>query len=177
MSLKSYTLLCLACGLAALSSCADYSAAGHGTSVTQGTSGKLLASHPSVEERKKAIENEPVGDYFIGRRYVVDETTFWGYLRKPRNSWSTAELVLFNESELYSPDRLPEYGDGKRRGYDQNFEYRLGGYFTGAKVYEPNSNQVLPEFKLQSYELISENPGWIFSPSDRYNPKTITLLP
>jgi hypothetical protein len=158
-----------------LFSCADPSS--NQRHVSYGTKGQLLASHPSVAERDQAIRNEPSGDYFVGRRYFVKSTTFWGYLRKPQQAWSTAQLVILNESSLYSPDRLPEFGDGKTHGYDQNFEYRIRGYYTGSKVYDPNSNQFYPEFLLQNCELLSKNPGWLFSPSDRYNPKAITLRP
>ena len=62
-------------------------------------------------------------------------------------------------------------------GFDQNFEYRIHGYYTGQKVYEVNSNQILPEFMLTGYELVSPTPGWLFSPKDHYNPQSITLRP
>lgn len=132
---------------------------------------------PTVEERQAAIAAEPTGDFFIGRRYFVEKTRFWGYVRKPRESWNKSKLVMIREDRKRQPDRLPEYGSGNRYGYDNNYEYKLRGYFTGNKAYDPNSNQVLPEFMLTGYELLKREPGWLFRPDDRYDPYRITLYP
>lgn len=66
-------------------------------------------------------------------------------------------LVMLNEKEKLAPDR-----EELRFGYDNNYEYKLWGYFTGDKVYEPASNSVYPEFVLKNYELLSMNPTPIF---------------
>ena len=158
-------------------SCANYGESGHGSMVSESTSGQLLAEHPTVEQRQSDLAQEPLGDYFIGRRYFVRKTTFWGYLRKPRQPWNKARLVSMNEWQTKTPDRLPEEGPiGQRFGYDQNYQYRVWGSFTGEKVYDPNSNKFIPEFKLRKYELIDTDPGWLFSPKDRYNEHSITLM-
>lgn len=103
------------------------------------------------------IQAEPPGDYFIGRRYFKPNYHFWGYVRRPGQPWSTAQLVMLNENQKLAPDReLVNFG------YDNNYEYRLYGHFSGDKVYEPASNGVYPEFILTSYELISTNPAPIF---------------
>lgn len=47
-------------------------------------------------------------------------------------------------------------------GSDNNYEYKLRGYFSGDKVYELVSNRFLPEFVLQDYEVIVTNPAPIF---------------
>jgi len=133
---------------------------------------------PSVEVRAAEIASEPTGNFYYGRRYFVKKTRFWGYLRKPRQSADTAKLVIFNESKKRNPDRLPETGPpGERYGFDQNYEYKIYGYYTGDKVYEVNSNQILPEFMLTGYELVDRNRGWLFSPRDHYNPQYINLRP
>lgn len=133
---------------------------------------------PSSEERNAAIASEPTGDFFYGRRYCVEKTRFWGYVRKPRQSWNQAQLVMMREDQKRVPDRLPEDGpEGARYAYDQNYEYRIWGHYTGRKVYEPNSNQILPEFRLTNYELLNRDPGWLFSPDDRYHSKRVSLLP
>ncbi|MCX8496340.1 MAG: hypothetical protein ORN51_09175 [Akkermansiaceae bacterium] len=133
---------------------------------------------PSQEERTAKLANEPVGDFYYGRRYFVEKTRFWGYVRKPRQSWNRAKLVIIREDQKHSPDRLLENGPpGKRYAFDQNFEYRLRGQFTGSKAYDPNSNQFLDEFMLTGYELVDSNPGWLFRPSDRYNRLRVTLTP
>jgi len=141
----------------------------------RGGSGKLLAKHPTPAARSAKINSEPRGDYFIGRRYFVKKTRFWGFLRKPRQSWDSSRLVIMKESHKLNPDRLPEDGPASARyGFDQNYEYRIHGRYTGRKLYEPNSNQFLPEFLITSYELLNTDPGWLFSPNDRYNPNRIT---
>lgn len=133
---------------------------------------------PTVEERNQQIANEPTGDFFYGRRYFVEKTRFWGYVREPRQSWSKAKLVMMREDRKKTPDRLPENGPaGQRYSYDYNREYKLYGYYTGQKAYDPNSNQVLPEFMLTGYELINASPGWLFRPDDRYDPIRITMMP
>jgi hypothetical protein len=58
---------------------------------------------------------------------------------------------------------------GNAHGYDHNHEYKMFGHFTGKKVYDPNSDLFLPEFMLTNWELISESPGWLFHPKERYD--------
>jgi hypothetical protein len=133
---------------------------------------------PTVEERNASIASEPTGDFYYGRRYFVEKTRFWGYVREPRQPWNRAKLVMMREDKKLVPDRLPEAGPpGQRYGYDQNFEYRIRGYYTGAEAYDPNSNQFLPVFMLTSYELLDRQPGWLFRPDDRYDRMRITMVP
>jgi hypothetical protein len=133
---------------------------------------------PTVEQRRAKIANEPTGDFYYGRRYHVYKTRFWGYLREPREPWSSSKLVIFNESQGSQPDRLPETAPpGQRYGYDNNYNYRINGYYTGDTAYEINSNQFLPEFMLTGYEQLDTDPGWLFSPEDHYDPERITLRP
>src|SRR5689334_415651 len=103
------------------------------------------------------IASEAPGDYFIGRRYYKPDFKFWGYIRKPGQPWSTAQLVMLNENEKLAPDR-----EQLNFGSDNNYEYRLYGNFSGQTVYEPASNGFYPEFVLKRYELISTNPPPIF---------------
>ncbi|TAE76167.1 MAG: hypothetical protein EAZ65_08945 [Verrucomicrobia bacterium] len=133
---------------------------------------------PTLEERQMAIASEPAGSHFYGRRYHVEKTRFWGYLRRPREAWNKSRLVIFREDQKRAPDRLPENGPpGQRYGFDQNYEYRIEGYFTGREAYDPNSNQFLPEFMLTGYEAVNRKPGWLFRPDDNYDPHRITLYP
>ena len=103
------------------------------------------------------IAAEPPGDYYVGRRYFKPDFKFWGYVRKPNQPWSTAQLVMLNEKQKLAPDRA-----ALKFGEDNNYEYKLYGYFSGDKVYEPASNHVYPEFVLKGFELISANPPPIF---------------
>jgi hypothetical protein len=109
------------------------------------------------------IAAEPPGDYFIGHRYFKGSVyKFWGYVRKPGQPWTTAQLVVFNEKEKLAPDR-----EKLSFGSDNNYEYKLYGNFSGQTVYEPASNGFYPEFVLKRYELISTNPAPIFK--SQYN--------
>src|SRR6478735_8917036 len=133
---------------------------------------------PTVEERNAKIASEPTGNFFYGRRYFVEKARFWGYLREPRQSASHAKLVLMREDKKHCPDRLSENGaPGQRYGFDNNTEYRIHGYYTGQQAYDPNSNQILPEFMLTGYEVLDRQPGWLFLPDDRYNRYRITMTP
>jgi hypothetical protein len=133
---------------------------------------------PTVEQRNFQISNEATGDFFYGRRYFVEKTRFWGYVRKPRQPWSRSKLVIMREDKKQTPDRLSETGPaGNRYAFDNNYEYRLRGHFTGQEAYDPNSNQFLPEFMLTGYELLDRSPGWLFRPEDRYERNRITLFP
>ena len=143
-----------------------------------GVSGTGNMGGPTVEERNAKIASEPTGDFYYGRRYFVEKTRFWGYLRQPRQPWSKAKLVLFDESRKTSPDRLPENGPaGQRYAFDNNFEYRIRGDFTGREGYDPNSNQFLPIFQLTGYEVVDRQPGWLFRPDDTYDKYRMTLYP
>jgi hypothetical protein len=133
---------------------------------------------PTREEREARIACEPTGNFYYGRRYFVEKTRFWGYLREPRQSASKATLVMMREDRKLVPDRLPEDGPpGQRYGFDNNYEYRIYGHYTGRNAYDPNSNQFLPEFMLTGYELLDAKPGWLFRPEDRYDSRRITMLP
>jgi hypothetical protein len=133
---------------------------------------------PTPEQRDASIAAEPTGNFYYGRRYFVEKTRFWGYVRQPRQSWNRAKLVVMREEKKFVPDRLSEAGaPGQCYGYDSNSEYRIHGYYTGRELYEPNSNQFLPEFMLTGYELLDRQPGWLFRPEDHYDRLRITMIP
>jgi hypothetical protein len=105
----------------------------------------------------QSIASEPPGNYFIGRRFFRKYYFYWGYVRRPRQPWSDAQLVMLNEQRVHAPDR-----EANSIGSDNGYEYRLDGYFSGDRVYEPASNRIYPEFVLAGYKLISTNPPRIF---------------
>ena len=74
-------------------------------------------------------------------------------MRRPGQPWSAAQLVVLNENRKFAPDR-----EQQTIGSDNNYEYKLGGYFSGDRVDELVSNRFMAEFVLQNYELISTNP-------------------
>jgi hypothetical protein len=119
-----------------------------------------------------AIAAEAPGDYFIGRRYHKRDYKMWGWVRRPREPWSRAQLVMMNENTKFAPDRT-----AGKLGVDNNHEYRLRGRFTGGKVYEPASNNFYPEFLLTGYELISSDPPFIYADRRALDPKVRLLTP
>ena len=133
------------------------------------------ASRLLLDQRAADIAAEPRSDYFIGRRcYIgppraINATHFWGYVRRPGESWDKAMLVILNEDNVRAPDRLPGSGPGHVFGFDHNHEYRLWGTFTDRKAYDPNSDMVLPMFALQRWQLINPTPDWLFHPKDKFD--------
>jgi hypothetical protein len=113
--------------------------------------------HQARIDMAQKIASEPPGDYYIGRRYYKPDFKFWGYIRRPGQPWTSAQLTMLNENEKLAPDR-----EQMNFGSDNNYEYRLYGSFSGQTVYEPASNGFYPEFILKKYELVSTNPPPIF---------------
>ncbi len=118
----------------------------------------------------RSIAQERPGNYYIGRRFFRRYFFFWGYVRKPRQSWSQAQLVMLNEQKVHAPDRAENV-----IGSDNGYEYRLQGYFSGQKVYEPASNSFYPEFVLTGYTLLSQHPPPIFRQASATDPNRITI--
>ncbi len=124
--------------------------------------------------RRSAIAAEPRGDYFVARRFFIDHTHFWGYVRRPGESWDRSRLVIINERYCKIPDRLPENpGSPNAYGFNHNYEYHIWGEFSGRQVFDPNSNMVLPEFMLRSYKLVNSKPGFLFKYGERFNGKQL----
>jgi len=130
-------------------------------------------NNPAVKARNAKIATEERGDYYIGRRWWVNGTRFWGYVRRPGEPWIRAKLVIMDESIKHQPDRVAEVGAERVHGFDHNYEYRLYGSFTGKKTYDPNSDFMLPTFRLTGYELLSSNPGFLFYPGEPYSPNKL----
>lgn len=140
--------------------------------------GRLSANHPAIQARNAQIAAEPRGNHYYGRRFWLEGTRFWGFLREPGQPWHEAKLVVMNESVKHTPDRLPEVNPGGRAfGYDHNYEYRITGRYTGKRAYDPNSNQVLPEFLLTGYEVVSERPGFLFHPDQKFEKNKVPKPP
>jgi hypothetical protein len=139
------------------------------TVVMMGVGSGCRTVAPEVVARDRRIMEEPAGDYWVGRRVAGERTRFWGFIRRPRQTWAQAQLVVLNEREKAAPDRLVETPGGGERGYqyDDNREYRLRGRLSGRRVYDPNSDKILPEFILEDYEEVDAAPGWLFHPREK----------
>jgi hypothetical protein len=120
----------------------------------------------------EAIRAEAPGDYFIGRRFYKQDYKIWGWVRQPGQPWSSAKLVMLNEQKVLAPDRQQGH-----IGSDNNFEYRLSGYFSGEKIYEPASDTIYPEFVLTGYEVRSTSPPMIFTDKRSIDPAVRLLAP
>ncbi len=146
--------------------------------LTIGCVALLLGGCQTTEDRfsqsqtaiNQGIANEPVGNYFIGRRFYRKSFFFWGYIRQPRQPWSAAKLVMMNEQKTLAPDR-----QANTPGSDNNYEYRLQGYFSGQTVYEPASNSFYPEFVLTGFKLISDHPPEIFRNPGAHDVDSLTI--
>lgn len=170
LALRSFLSLVAIAATVLLSSCTTSSSPGRGSA---GQLSSAAYNSPAVKQRNALIATETPGNYYIGRRWWTEGTRFWGYLRRPGQPWSESKLVIMNESTRLQPDRLPETGEGRHHGYDHNYEYRIWGSFTGETAYDPNSNFVVPEFRLSKFEVITDNPGFLFYPSEGYNPRSL----
>ena len=118
----------------------------------------------------QTIARESPGNYFIGRRFYRRNYFFWGYIRQPSQPWSSAKLVMLNEQKMLAPDR-----QANTPGSDNNYEYRLQGYFSGQTVYEPASNSFYPEFVLTGYKVISDHPPQIFREPKALDPDRLYI--
>ena len=121
-------------------------------------------------EVAQSVAAEQPGNYYIGRRFYRRNYFFWGYVRRPQQPWSSAQLVMLNEQKVLAPDR-----QANAMGYDNNSEYRLDGYFSGQTVYEPASNAFYPEFVLTGYKVISANPQRIFRDPKATDPNRLVI--
>lgn len=138
----------------------------------------LKSDCQAIQEREAQIAQETPGNYYVGRRYYVPLTRFWGYLREPQKSWRTAKLVIMDESLCRTPDRGYEPPvKGAVFGTDKNVEYVVRGSYTQEKAYDPSTNQVLPVFKATGFEVRNRKPGFLFKPSEEYSEEYVTLMP
>jgi len=131
------------------------------------TPGQMKQARAAMVDQIKA---EPKDAYFVGRRYYKTEYKFWGFVRASGHPWSESKLVMLNENQKLAPDR-----SGTKLGTDNDFEYKLQGYYSGGTVYEPASNGMYPEFVLKGYELLSRNPSPIYREAGATNPEKLII--
>jgi hypothetical protein len=117
-----------------------------------------------------AVSGEAPGNYFLGRRFYKVDYKMWGWIKKPGEPWKKSQLVMLNEQKKLAPDR-----ERNAVGSDNNYEYRIMGYFSGEKIYEPASDSFYPEFVLTSTSVISTNPVLVY-PDKRWTDPVIRLI-
>ena len=125
---------------------------------------------PARVSMNESIRLETPGNYFIGRRMYKQDYKVWGWVREPGQPWKTAKLVMLNEQQMLAPDRARN-----AIGSDNNYEYKLTGYFSGDTVYEPASDGFYPEFILKGAEVISTDAPNIYV-SKRQNDPAVRIL-
>jgi hypothetical protein len=102
--------------------------------------------------RQDQVEKPPVVEEFIGHRFVEETGGGWGWVMKPGQKWKNdAVWITLKETPplIKAPDRTMP-----KRDADQNYEYKLWGYFAGFEAYDPSTNEMLPVFVLDHYEVI-----------------------
>lgn len=119
-----------------------------------------------------AIRAETPGNYFVARRMYKQDYKVWGWVRQPGQPWKAAKLVMLNEQTKIAPDRAIN-----KIGSDNNYEYKLFGYFSGRQVYEPASNGFYPEFILQGYEIKDTAAPNIYTQKRQNEPSVRILMP
>ena len=77
----------------------------------------------------------------------------------PRSICADAVLIVATRRDKVRGQHLKEL--------EQRLAQERPIAFTGATVYDPNSNFRIPEFRLSKYELISANPGFLFWPGEK----------
>ncbi|QSR88005.1 hypothetical protein [Methylacidiphilum caldifontis] len=90
--------------------------------------------------------NPPPGisvEEYIGHRAVDKNGSGWGWVKRPNEDWKDAHWVALKETPggIVAPWRKL-----KKKTADDNFEYRMKGYITDYKVYDPHTNELLEVF-------------------------------
>lgn len=91
---------------------------------------------------------------YIGHRYYEDtiDSGGWGWVKLPTESWKRARWVALRETPGAAP--APYRALGGNRTADQNYEYKMRGYFAPYQVYDPHTDEMLDVFVLLSCEPI-----------------------
>jgi hypothetical protein len=79
---------------------------------------------------------------------------------------------MLNEQKTLAPDRAQN-----KLGCDNNYEYRLEGYFSDQFVYEPASDDFYPEFILLKASVLSTCPVNIYRYKEQLKPEYRILTP
>jgi hypothetical protein len=90
---------------------------------------------------------------YIGHRYYEDtiDSGGWGWVKLPTQSWKRARWVTVRETPGVSPAPYRALGGNTA---DQNYEYKMRGYFAPYQVYDPHTDEMLDVFVLMSCEPI-----------------------
>ncbi len=85
---------------------------------------------------------------YIGHRFNEPEDTGgWGWVKLPEQPWKKARWVTLRETPGIAV--APWRALGKRDA-DQDYEYRLHGYFAPYQVYDPHTDEMLDVLIVES---------------------------
>jgi len=105
----------------------------------------------SLPARDPAI---PDADY-IGHRYAEpNDSGGWGWVKLPNDNWKKAHWIALEETPGVASAPWRDMGPTATRADDQNYEYKMHGFFAPYQVYDPHTNEMLDVFVLESYETI-----------------------
>lgn len=96
---------------------------------------------------------EPV---YVAHRYYEEKGAGWGWIKKLKESWSSAKWVALQETPGKAVAPWRRSGD---RQSDHNYEYRFYGVFASYLAYDPHRDETMPVFILKGYEPIGEAPA------------------
>lgn len=94
------------------------------------------------------------GVTYIGHRYFEEKGGGWGWIKKDGDSWGSAKWVAIQEDPLRGilvPSRKMS-----GRSADQDYEYKLTGYFSEKVAYDPHLDETMPVFVLESYQSLGQ---------------------
>lgn len=113
-----------------------------------------LAKDPKVASLPTGYtEGDTSGPVFwIGHR-AIDTVggSGWGWIKKNGVLWSSSQWAVLKETPgvVAAPSRKLTKPDG-----DLNWEYKLWGTWAAYKAYDPRTDEFLPIFILQGYQVI-----------------------
>ncbi|MEM9444135.1 MAG: hypothetical protein AAGA18_02170 [Verrucomicrobiota bacterium] len=91
------------------------------------------------------------GDVFIGQRHCQYKYSGWGWMKKEKESWSSARWVMIKE--IPGRHKVPHRYLSDEHG-DHGIRYKMWGRFADYKGYEPNTDRLVPIFILRGWEVI-----------------------
>lgn len=92
------------------------------------------------------------GNTYIGHRYFEEKGGGWGWIKKEGDSWSSAKWVALREDPIRGI-LMPSRKMGSRSA-DQNYEYKMTGFFADKEAYDPHLDETMPIFVLESYQSL-----------------------
>jgi hypothetical protein len=90
--------------------------------------------------------------YYVAHRFIDDmDGQGWGWIRKSYDGWGDAQWFALQETlgVAVAPKRKLTTPTG-----DLNWEFKFWGKFAPYKAYDPRTNEQLPVFVLEGYEVI-----------------------